>query len=67
MKNLRIKYRSVKELEPYERNSRTHSEEQVAQIISSIREFGWTNPILIDEDDGADHTFDDVREARTHG
>jgi site-specific DNA-methyltransferase (adenine-specific) len=33
---------------PYARNSRTHSEAQVAQIASSIKEFGFTNPVLID-------------------
>jgi ParB-like chromosome segregation protein Spo0J len=33
---------------PYARNSRTHSEAQVAQIAGSIREFGFTNPVLID-------------------
>jgi len=37
---------------PYARNSRTHSPEQVAQIAASIREFGFTNPILIDADGG---------------
>ena len=37
---------------PYANNSRTHSEEQVAQIAASIREFGFTNPILIDAEDG---------------
>ena len=37
---------------PYANNSRTHSEESVAQIAASIREFGFTNPILIDEADG---------------
>ena len=37
---------------PYGRNSRTHSEAQVAQIAASIKEFGFTNPILIDEDGG---------------
>lgn len=37
---------------PYARNSRTHSEAQVAQIAASIKEFGFTNPILIDEDGG---------------
>lgn len=37
---------------PYANNSRTHSEEQVAQIAASIREFGFTNPVLIDEADG---------------
>jgi len=34
---------------PYARNSRTHSPEQVAQIAASIREWGWTVPVLIDE------------------
>jgi ParB-like chromosome segregation protein Spo0J len=33
---------------PYARNSRTHSEEQVYQIAQSIREFGFTNPVLVD-------------------
>ena len=37
---------------PYARNSRTHSDEQVAQIAASIREFGFTNPVLIDSQDG---------------
>ncbi len=35
---------------PYARNSRTHSDEQVAQIAASIREFGFTNPVLIGAD-----------------
>ncbi|MBU6280376.1 MAG: ParB/Srx family N-terminal domain-containing protein [Actinomycetales bacterium] len=39
-------------LVPYERNARTHSPEQVAQIAASIREFGFTNPILVDSSDG---------------
>ena len=39
----------VADLVPYARNSRTHSDEQVAQIMASIREFGFTNPVLIDE------------------
>lgn len=37
---------------PYARNSRTHSEEQVSQIAASIREFGFTNPVLVDADNG---------------
>lgn len=37
------------DLIPYARNSRTHSDEQIGQIAASIREFGWTNPVLIDE------------------
>ena len=42
----------VERLVPYERNARTHSAEQVAQIAASIREFGFTNPILVDGKDG---------------
>jgi ParB family chromosome partitioning protein len=37
---------------PYANNTRTHSEEQVAQVAASIREFGFTNPVLVDADDG---------------
>ena len=39
-------------LTPYARNSRTHSDEQVAQLAASIREWGWTTPVLVDEDGG---------------
>lgn len=41
---------AVKDLIPYARNTRTHSDEQVNQIVSSIKEFGFTNPVLIDEE-----------------
>lgn len=44
--------RIVSDLIPYANNSRTHSEEQVNQVASSIKEFGFTNPVLIDEDGG---------------
>jgi ParB-like chromosome segregation protein Spo0J len=44
--------RKVSELVPYARNARTHSDAQVRQIAASIEEWGWTNPILIDEDSG---------------
>ena len=40
---LEVRYRKLEDLIPYARNSRTHSEEQVQQIASSIREFGFTN------------------------
>lgn len=43
--------KSVSSLIPYVNNSRTHSEEQVSQVAASIKEFGFTNPILIDEKD----------------
>lgn len=44
--------KNLKELIPYANNSRTHSQEQIKQIASSIKEFGFTNPILIDEKNG---------------
>jgi hypothetical protein len=50
--SLKIQYLSIDELVPYARNPRTHSEEQISQIAASIREFGFTNPILIDADQG---------------
>lgn len=49
---LKINYRKSADLIPYVNNSRTHSEQQVQQVASSIKEFGFTNPILIDEDSG---------------
>ena len=44
--------RMVSEVIPYASNSRTHSEEQVTAIAASIKEFGFTNPVLIDEGNG---------------
>ena len=40
----------IEKLVPYARNARTHSDEQVGQIAASIKEWGWTTPILVDED-----------------
>ena len=48
---MEIIYKKVQDLIPYVNNSRTHSEEQVNQICASINEFGFTNPLLIDEKD----------------
>ena len=48
---MEIIYKKVRDLIPYVNNSRTHSEEQVNQICASINEFGFTNPLLIDEKD----------------
>ena len=45
----RVERRPVTSLIPYARNARTHSPEQIAQIAASIREFGWTFPLLVDE------------------
>ena len=52
MRNLSIKLRPIEALIPYVKNSRTHSDAQVAQIAASIREFGWTNPVLVDGENG---------------
>lgn len=46
---MEVIYKKVQDLIPYINNSRTHSEEQVNQIVASINEFGFTNPLLIDE------------------
>ena len=47
-----INNKKVTELIPYVNNARTHNEEQVIQIAASIKEFGFTNPVLIDGDNG---------------
>lgn len=46
---LKIVYQPLKDLTPYARNARTHDDLQVSQLVASIEEFGWTNPILVDE------------------
>jgi DNA modification methylase len=48
----KVEQRSIESLIPYARNSRTHSDAQVAQIAASIKEWGWTTPILVDEQGG---------------
>ena len=48
----RVERWSVSRLVPYARNARTHSDAQVAQIAASIREWGWTTPVLVDEAGG---------------
>jgi DNA modification methylase len=52
MDELATAWRQLGELILYARNPRTHSDAQVAQIAASIREFGWTNPVLIDGENG---------------
>lgn len=47
-----VERRSVASLTPYARNARLHSEGQVAEIAASIREWGWTMPVLVDESGG---------------
>lgn len=52
MEKLKVEYRKTSDLIPYARNARTHSEEQVTRLASSIKEFGRTNPILVDGENG---------------
>lgn len=48
IRDLAVEMLKVSALSPYQRNARTHSQRQIRQIAESIREFGWTLPILID-------------------
>jgi len=50
--DMKIVFRSRRALIPYARNARSHSEAQIKQIAAAMREFGWTNPVLLDEQDG---------------
>ena len=47
---LKVLYKKTADLKPYVNNSRTHSDEQIDQIAASINEFGFTNPLLIDDE-----------------
>lgn len=49
---MKIEYKKPEDLTPYNKNSRTHSDDQIHQIAESIKEFGFTNPILIDSEGG---------------
>lgn len=46
---LAVSYISLEEVKPYQNNPKKHSEKQITQIINSIKEFKFNNPILIDE------------------
>jgi|TARA_R100000479_G_C6355938_1_gene191105 ParB-like chromosome segregation protein Spo0J len=50
--DLRIKYVATDDLIPYINNSRIHSDKQISQIAASIKEFGWTNPLIVDGENG---------------
>ena len=52
MTELHIEYQAPADLVAYELNSRQHSEEQIDQIAASILEFGFTNPVLVDGENG---------------
>lgn len=62
-----VERRPVAALVPYARNARTHSDAQVAQIAASIREWGWTTPVLVDEAGGIIAGHGRVMAARTLG
>lgn len=47
---MQIEFKKVSDLLPFERNARTHSKDQVAQLVASIKQFGFTNPILVGPD-----------------
>ena len=49
---LNVEYRPIDALIPYARNARTHSDAQIAQLAASLHEFGWTNPVLVDGENG---------------
>jgi len=50
MPELNIQYRAIGDLSPYENNPKMHSAEQIGQLVNSYNKYGWTNPILIDEE-----------------
>ncbi len=50
--DLQIQYKKIDDLIPYQDNSRTHSPEQIQEIVDSIKRRGWTNPILLDSHNG---------------
>src|SRR5687767_4220006 len=48
----RFEHWHVDRLRPYDKNPRTHSPAQIAKLVASLREYGFTNPILVDSRDG---------------
>lgn len=51
MEQLNIVYKSIKQLKPYKKNAKKHPKEQIEQIANSIKEFGFTQPVIIDKHD----------------
>lgn len=49
MQKLNIVYRQIKDLKPYKKNAKKHTKEQVEQIANSIKEFGFTQPVIVDK------------------
>ena len=51
MEQLNIVYKNIKQLKPYKKNAKKHPKEQIEQIANSIKEFGFTQPVIIDKHD----------------
>lgn len=49
MENIQITYRNIRDLKPYKKNAKKHPKEQVERIANSIKEFGFTQPVIIDK------------------
>lgn len=49
MDKLNIEYKNIRDLKPYKKNAKKHSKEQVEQITNSIKEFGFTQPVIVDK------------------
>ncbi len=62
MDKLEVVYKNIADLIPYVNNARTHTDEQVAQVAASIKEFGFTNPIIIDAESGK--TYNELKSAQ---
>jgi DNA modification methylase len=67
MQKLDIKYQNITDLKPQARNPRTHSKKQIRQIVDSIKEFGFINPILVDQDNSIIAGHGRVKAARLAG
>lgn len=51
VENIKVTYRNIRELKPYKKNAKKHPKEQVERIANSIKEFGFTQPVLVDKND----------------
>jgi ParB-like chromosome segregation protein Spo0J len=64
---MKIVYKKVADLIPYEHNARVHSEDQINKLVASIKEFGFTSPILVDENNGVIAGHGRLIAAKRHG
>lgn len=63
----KVELRPLSALRPAERNARTHSDRQIAQITASIEQFGFTNPVLVDDGEATDGPEDQRQSAARGG